>query len=46
MISFRITVELSEGDFGNGDDQSADEGYEPSFNLSIQVKTLLTQMDL
>ena len=35
MISFSLTVELSEGDFGDGDDQSVDEGYEPSFNLSI-----------
>ena len=36
MISFILTVELSEGDFGDGDDQSAYEGYEPSFNLSIR----------
>ena len=35
MISFSLPVELSEGEFGDGDDHSADEGYEPSFNLSI-----------
>ena len=36
MISFSLTVELSEGDFGDDDDQSSDEDYEPSFNLSIR----------
>ena len=36
MISFSLTVELSEGDFGDDDEQSSDEDYEPSFNLSIR----------
>ena len=36
MISISLTVELSEGDFGDDDEQSSDEDYEPSFNLSIR----------
>jgi hypothetical protein len=36
MISFSLTVELSEGDFRDDDDHSSDEDYEPSFNLSIR----------
>ena len=36
MISYSLAVELSEGYFGYDDDLSSDEGYEPSFNLSIR----------
>jgi hypothetical protein len=36
MISYSLVVKLSEGDFGDDDDHSSDEDYEPSFNLSIR----------
>jgi hypothetical protein len=36
MISYSLAVELSEGYFGDDDDLSSDEGYEPTFNLSIR----------
>ena len=36
MISFSLIVEFSEGNFGDDDDHSSDEDYEPSFNLSIR----------
>ena len=36
MISYSLAVELSEGYFGDDDDHSSDEDYEPSFNLSIR----------
>jgi hypothetical protein len=36
MISYSLGVELSEGDFGDDDDHSSDEDYEPSLNLSIR----------
>ena len=36
MISYSLAVEFSEGYFGDDDDHSSDEDYEPSFNLSIR----------
>jgi hypothetical protein len=36
MISVSLTVELSQGDFGDDDDHSSDDDYEPRFNLSIR----------
>ena len=36
MISYSLAVELSEGYFGDDDDHSSDEDYEPSLNLSIR----------
>jgi hypothetical protein len=36
MICYSLAVEYSEGYFGDDDDHSSDEDYEPSFNLSIR----------
>jgi hypothetical protein len=36
MISYSLAVEFSEGYFGDDDDHSSDEDYEPSFHLSIR----------
>ena len=43
--AYSLAVELSEGYFGDDDDLSSDEGYEPCFNLSIRSNSRLVQLE-